>query len=367
VFGLGNGAEIDVQERAAGAASAPTAPEGEIEHRDYDEWHQRLSNIVLSVFDVSTEVANEASDLAFTFAGLQGAAPDLFYASLTVLAASMLIRLAIALQPLFVPSANFSGNPPIDSTKRWTYWWGVLVSLIEPLSGAEIIHGSRKSFDTDEQIEAQVDLEMPNHDDSERSDRAVELRRVKYNATFAQAVTRLRVTVVMLALEDVPELIIDLVFLFRVGGTVNDSTLFALTLSLTLLHMLRTRVELVFQLAFFKHIPLPLKIDKFLNDDALDSLLSRCVRNPHKYSFVHLDHDSEKASAVVAHLLARGACLNAVRIRSIRPHGVSAIADALRVNTTVTSVECVFAPRPAPLRMCCRRCPSESDAHMHVK
>eukprot|EP00037_Helgoeca_nana_P028584 m.336835 g.336835 ORF g.336835 m.336835 type:complete len:280 (+) comp27788_c1_seq1:289-1128(+) len=178
--------------RSTVGGAAPTAdrPDGEIEHFDYDEAHQKLNNTVLAVFDVATELANEATDIAFTFTVLQSEAPDLFYASIAVLAMSMLIRLAIALRPWFVPQEKFEGAPPIDPAKRRTYWWGVLVSLVEPLSGTEIIHGARKSFDTEEQIAAQVKLEGWTHG----AGRAGELSRVKYDATLAEAVTRLRVT-----------------------------------------------------------------------------------------------------------------------------------------------------------------------------
>eukprot|EP00039_Didymoeca_costata_P017345 m.321067 g.321067 ORF g.321067 m.321067 type:complete len:137 (+) comp16525_c0_seq1:190-600(+) len=104
-----------------------------LNHDLYDSNKQRFKDKVLVCYDVLLEVGNEVSDIVFTAITLQEEDPVLFYISIAFLVLTLIVRLAIALRPLFNSKWNIR-----EGSYKW-YWMGVLLSLLEPISGQWLI------------------------------------------------------------------------------------------------------------------------------------------------------------------------------------------------------------------------------------
>ncbi len=91
--------------------------------------------------------------------------------------------------------------------------------------------------------------------------RRAELDTMVENLESYDAKIRIWTTFVLLVFEDVAELSIDLVFIFYYGHGIGDTTLFAISLALTAIHMIRVGADLGFQLWYRKNIPKILVLD----------------------------------------------------------------------------------------------------------
>ena len=218
------------------------------------------------------------------------------------LVASLCLRLGLALWPLVRPRFN-SAAPKISRAKALHFCWGVVVCLVEPLSGIDIIEETFQRFDSEAAIAAQIRKEglITESEYSTRDAdkikkgkaRVAELRQAQHASVYAAAETRKRISLVMLFLEDIPELLIDVLFIVRLGGSVDNVALFALTTALTGLHMLRVGSELVFQFVNMKHIPQALHIR---SQDELDCAYDTRAENAHAFAYVKVAADLAKKS-----------------------------------------------------------------------
>ena len=221
------------------------------------------------------------------------------------LVASLCLRLGLALWPLVRPRFN-SAAPKISRAKALPFCWGVVVCLVEPLSGIDIIEETFQRFDSEAAIAAQIKKEglitesADDHKDevkiqiAEGKARVAELRQAQHASVYAAAETRKRISLVMLFLEDIPELLIDVLFIVRLGGSVDNVALFALTTALTGLHMLRVGSELVFQFVNMKHIPQALHIR---SQDELDRAYDTRAENAHAFAYVKVAADLAKKTS----------------------------------------------------------------------
>lgn len=125
---------------------------------DYSKEYDKFNLKVLQFFDVCIELANESSDVAFTVLVLKEEAPELFWASCSILLLSLIVRLYLGLQARREPKIGFK-TPPIDPNMRVQYWVGVLLSLVEPMSGLQIIHDTRLDMSDEENIKKQKEKE----------------------------------------------------------------------------------------------------------------------------------------------------------------------------------------------------------------
>lgn len=121
---------------------------------DYTREHEKFNLKVLQFFDVSIELANESSDVVFTFLVLKEEASELFWASCSFLLLSLIVRLYLGLQARFEPEKGFK-TPVIDRKNMVQYWGGVLLSLVEPMSGLEVIHDTRLDMSDEKNIKMQ--------------------------------------------------------------------------------------------------------------------------------------------------------------------------------------------------------------------
>lgn len=85
--------------------------------------------------------------------------------------------------------------------------------------------------------------------------RAAEIDTMGRALEYDDAKKRRTITITMLLLEDVPELIIDLLFIYSYGQGIGDVTLFVVSLVLTALHMVRVCADLLFQYKNISRIP----------------------------------------------------------------------------------------------------------------
>ena len=93
----------------------------------------RFDEFTLLTYDVALELGNEVTDIIFGVVTLQQDDPILFFISMAFLALSLIARLVVALNPYFGTETS------IKRGYLSLYFVGVLVSLIEPLTGERII------------------------------------------------------------------------------------------------------------------------------------------------------------------------------------------------------------------------------------
>ena len=92
-------------------------------------------------------------------------------------------------------------------------------------------------------------------DRPEHQQRGAELDTMSRKLDYDDAKKRRTITITMLLLEDIPELCIDLLFIYLYTKNIEDFTLFAVSMVLTAIHMLRMGVDLHFQWKNISHIP----------------------------------------------------------------------------------------------------------------
>jgi len=114
----------------------------------------------------------------------------------------------------------------------------VIVSLIEPMMGTTFINKSLNDkgggyYDSETETSSKFKRQRE------------ESRGLMYNS------------VGMIVLEDIPELIIELAYLIRSGGNIENVPLFVITLLLSLWHFFRVVSEIWFEIKQREHIPDP--------------------------------------------------------------------------------------------------------------
>ena len=205
---------------------------------NYETEKRGMEMLLFRMDDAIFEIGNEGTDLYFAFDELQSEDPLLFYVSMGFLGLSLLLRLTIALGLLWKVRAGKLKFKP----NRWTWTWcaaGVLLSLIEPMSGTQLIAYAIGDSDAGAW-------------DNATSDAAAKAKKLR-----SESETMLRNAWTMVLFEDVPELIIQLVYLYRTGGQIKNVPLFVIDIFFTVLHLLRLGTEVQFERKFAKHIPNP--------------------------------------------------------------------------------------------------------------
>ena len=121
----------------AGKENAADQEESSEEKNAIDSFFEnkeKFNENVLATYDALLEIANEVTDCVFTFTLLKANDTPLYLASVVFLGMSLLLRLVIALRV----RNNIQGG-------RWKrYLFGVLTSLVEPLTGERIINNVQK-------------------------------------------------------------------------------------------------------------------------------------------------------------------------------------------------------------------------------
>ena len=177
-------------------------------------------------WDTTLELVNEASDVIFLVFSLRSAGTmDLFWASFAAIVATLVARLAIC----------GSVWHKVDSGKVGRFVWGVLISLLDPLSGGRVLKSSfRATGTTGGQV---FDSAIGRYVDQERDRRVV---RAENN--LAAARNDRRNGLLMVCVEDLPELVIEVLYLARTDQEALDP-LFVATAVGTALHMARQLYE----------------------------------------------------------------------------------------------------------------------------
>eukprot|EP00937_MAST-01D_sp_MAST-1D-sp2_P007953 g7953.t1 len=178
------------------------------------------------MWDGMLEVINETSDIIFLVFSLRAPGTmDLFWASFGAMMLTLVARLIIC----------GSVWRKVDPEKVWRFVWGVSWSLIEPLSGGRLLKTSfREAGTTGGQVWSVAAQKFVAEDRDPRVVRAIN--------NLAAARTDLRNSLVLVGVEDVPELVIEIVYLLRTGQqTLN--TLFVVTAIGTTLHIARQLYE----------------------------------------------------------------------------------------------------------------------------
>lgn len=250
-FGFGDDAEIDTIDCEHDNTKAPPQPKV----ITYKRKRKQFERIIFHAYDLFLEIANETSDIIFTIFTLYNANRTLFYASVAFLGASALCRLGIAFRPLLQPKVT------IVKKKYLQYCFGVVVNILDPIAGQQIINDTIDETG-DEQMGAfeikdqewmgEQSITIPKIDLKERED----------------AQSMFRIGLVMIFLEDIPELIIDILFVLQAkdDNADDDQSLFVISVAFTVLHLIRVLFEVAFEMKYSQYIPEPLVI--FKEEDA---------------------------------------------------------------------------------------------------
>ena len=255
-------------------------------HVDYTEARNRFSATVLMVVDATLDLSNEATDVGFTFSEMQEKEPTLYYVSAIFLILSAIFRLGVALRPVFVWSEKGVWSPPFKAGWKFKamYVCSVLWSIVEPITGLLFI-----KYTLDDTVR-KVKYNQSDVADTESAKRALNTR--------SQAKSMLYVMFVMLFLEDIPEIVIDVIFAVRQR---DYSTLFWVTLVLSVVHLARVLSELYFETTHIKHIPVPLRLKASDIAKMLAEKASRC----HKYCAITIDESCKDKLDEVVELVSK--------------------------------------------------------------
>ena len=184
-------------------------------------------------WQVALELSTLISDIVFLVLVLYEDQFDLFVASLFFLLLSFVARVLAGLRLI----------PLVDWTKKaWWYLLGFLVNMVETNSGLAILKRSLKLTDKDglnEINNEHQDLLQPLVSKKERDSVSVEARN-NYEAGWSELFNIAAVTIV----EDIPQLVVELLYLFRIGFEAVDA-LFYLAIGTTLLHIFFQWIEAV--------------------------------------------------------------------------------------------------------------------------
>ena len=128
-------------------------------------------------FDALLEVFNEGGDATFLCLNLRGEdMADLFWASLSVLALSLLLRVVFCCRVR--DRVDWK-----DPTKRRWWWYGTLVSLLEPNTGNRML---KQSFKANDKSGGQIFVEGKGYVDDDRDPKAVRAENNLRNARLEQ-------------------------------------------------------------------------------------------------------------------------------------------------------------------------------------
>ena len=255
---------------------------------DYQKEKLGMEMFLFRMDDAVFEISNEGTDVYFAFGELQSEDPLLFYVSMGFLGLSLLLRLMIALGPL---RKVWGGKLKFKPGRRIWYALGVLLSLIEPMSGTQLI--GYALGDTDAGSWGNV-----------TSDAAAEAKKLR-----SESVTMLRNSWAMVLVEDIPELVIQLLYLYRSGGQIKNVPLFVIDIFFTVLHLIRVGTEIWFERKYAKHIPNPdapdAKVEIKSSDTAeLTELVTQMSTRCHRICSVKLQGFSGEASKQVGRFAA---------------------------------------------------------------
>lgn len=141
------------------------------------------------------------------------------------LAATLLVRIIVALRQW----------ENVHQNKKVMFAVAVFVSMLEPMAGQRILYTT---------------LDLSNRQSA-----------LKRHIIEKKSIAAMRnVGVLMLAFEDVPELILDVIYIFRKGGKIPDMTLFIFTIVLSVLHMVRVIAEFQFESKTLDRLPVILEV-----------------------------------------------------------------------------------------------------------
>ena len=181
-------------------------------------------------YDALLEMFNEGGDVSFLILNLlpDYEMADLFWASLSALMLSLLMRVVFCC--LVRDRVDWS------TSKKWRWWWyGTAMSLIEPNMGNRMM---KKSFMEKDKSGGQTwDTQKRKYVDDDRDPKAVRAANNLRNVRL-----EMRTSLTLVLVEDVPELVIEILYLAR-SGSEATSPLFIITALGTALHMIRQLKE----------------------------------------------------------------------------------------------------------------------------
>ena len=248
---------------------------------DYEDRKRKLELWLFMVSDAVFEAGNEGTDVYFAFDELQSEDPLLFDISIGFLGATLLLRLMIALAPLRQVLCN--EKLKFKSGRRVWYVVGVLLSLVEPMSGSQLI-----SYSIDDKAGG-------GWGEKNRIQKAHKLQN--------ESRVMLRNSWAMVLVEDIPEFVIQMVYLYRSGGRIKNVPLFVVDIFLTVLHLLRVGTEIWFEMTHAKLIGKQVEIES--SDTAgLTQLVAQRFERCHRICSVKLEGFSGQASKQVGQFAA---------------------------------------------------------------
>ena len=110
--------------RANSGACSVDVEQGEVkeppEYVNYEEARTRFNARMMLFMDAVLDLSNEGTDVALTFDEMQEEAPDLFKVSVGFLIFSAVLRLCVAVRPLFTWNESGAWKPPIK--RGWRAW-----------------------------------------------------------------------------------------------------------------------------------------------------------------------------------------------------------------------------------------------------
>ena len=235
---------------------------------NYAEAKKDFDAGLMLAMDAILDLANEGTDIAFTFSEMKSKEPTLYLISVIFLVVSAVLRLSVAVRPLFT-WVEGKWNPPLKSglKAKMVFAFGVVWSVVEPMTGQRIINMSLDDG-------ANVDYEQKNIEDNVGAKNAMKAR--------TQAKHLRNVGFVMMFFEDIPEAVLDIIYAIRQK---EITTLFWVTFFLSLIHFFRLLAEVSFEVVFIKHIP---KAKRIMRKDLDDLQAQRNIRC-HKYCAVTVD------------------------------------------------------------------------------
>lgn len=159
--------------------------------------------------EVFTSVLNQGSDMVSAFAVMYGVNDGCFYASMTVLGINAAVRLVIGLATYCSEDVVTKSTCKVVAGLGW--------GMIEPVSGNAILASGLESIEHDIYDYAAIGGTTAARDRAaarnERADAEGE-----HDALVQKLKTRMRVEFTMAILEDLPELVIDVVFAASLDG-----------------------------------------------------------------------------------------------------------------------------------------------------
>jgi hypothetical protein len=209
--------------------------------------------------EVFTSIVNQGSDLVTAFTIMKRLSPACFHASMIVLGVNCVVRLVVGLITV--------GRGEVLCKSCIRVLLGLVFGMIEPVSGNALLASGLQPYGRNDPYQQQV------YNDPSTNIKTVLNNSNQHLAHMALVVklkNRQRVEFTMAVLEDLPELVIDGVFLYILGRTTDeeltsaDVALFVFSAVLSMYHI----AKCIWTFVKFRSI---LKADKTMTADQAEA------------------------------------------------------------------------------------------------